>query len=178
MSDPMYDDSVWLEQIVQHNKLDVRWLLPFAIYRFEEQTERQLIDVTVILHDVDDQTFRRRLRIRWQPETRRFEQPPVQGNIITEFAACALAFALIPLYTRFYVTAVADEASRFDYWLYDGDNRVGLEVSGMISGNTQARRQQKIEQLLSNPFASDGYVCVLNFAQMDVHLSYHSWRAS
>lgn len=174
MSQSLRHDTLWLEQIVILNALDVRWFLPFAVFRLAELSDQRTVDFSVFLYDITGERFQRRLQLHWRAETPSFQQPPIQPTVLTEFAACAIAFAVLPFYTQFYVTAVVDESSRFDYWVTNGERSAGLEVSGMQSGNTQARRRQKVQQFRSNPVFSDGYVCVLNFAQRAVHLSYHA----
>jgi hypothetical protein len=47
---------------------------------------------------------------------------------------------------------------------------------GMVGARTadlEARRQQKIRQLLANPYGADGYVVVVGFAARRVIFSFH-----
>jgi hypothetical protein len=49
----------------------------------------------------------------------------------------------------------------------------GLEVSGTIQGDLDARMQIKRRQLKRNPYRSAGYVCVVGFEQQQVRLSFY-----
>jgi hypothetical protein len=99
--------------------------------------------------------------------------PPIQAHIITEWAACGIALALVPLYIPYRVLEVAQSGERFDYWLGEAVRAFGLEVSGTIQGDLDARMQIKRRQLKRNPYRSAGYVCVVGFEQQQVRLSFY-----
>lgn len=99
--------------------------------------------------------------------------PPVQDAVITEWAACGIACAILPFYTQFQLVKITESGDRFDYWVGDGSQLYGLEVSGILHGQTTSRQRIKKRQLLANPFGIGGYVCIVHFGEQSVHLSFH-----
>jgi hypothetical protein len=97
----------------------------------------------------------------------------VPERVITEWAACGVACVVMALYTGLTVRAVAAEGDRFDYWVDDGQYDYGLEVSGTLGGDLEARHRAKVRQLCDNPYGVDGYVVVVNFTTRRVVLSFH-----
>lgn len=99
--------------------------------------------------------------------------PPIQEHAVTEWAACGIACVIIPEFTPFHITNVTQRGDRFDYWVGDGSQEFGLEVSGTLSGNIAQRRRVKAKQLLENPRRVGGYVCIVRFDEQTVSLSFH-----
>ena len=97
----------------------------------------------------------------------------VPERVITEWAACGIACVLIALYAGLTVREVAADGDRFDYWVDDGQYEYGLEVSGTIGGDLEARHRAKVRQLCHNPYGIDGYVVVVNFVTRNIILSFH-----
>lgn len=173
MNSQQYDDFLQLEQIVSMNEIDARWLLPFTIYRLNQLTDQREIDLQVTLSEIQAKPKTRRLRLQWLAETPTLLNTPVQEEMVTELAACGLTCAVLPLYTQFHLRTVAERGAGFDYWVGDGVDLLGIEVSGMIDGDVDSRRQQKIAQLLNSKHRVDGFVSVVNFSRHLVQLSFH-----
>jgi hypothetical protein len=68
---------------------------------------------------------------------------------------------------------VAAEGDRFDYWVDDGQREYGLEVSGTLTDDVEARHRVKVRQLLENPFGVDGFVVVVGLANRRAICSFH-----
>jgi hypothetical protein len=49
---------------------------------------------------------------------------------VTEWAACGVACAVLGVYTRLRVRAVAADGDRFDYWVGDGEEEYGSLYDG------------------------------------------------
>jgi hypothetical protein len=62
---------------------------------------------------------------------------------------------------------------RFDYWVRQDGLRLGLEVSGTLEQDLEARHRQKFRQLNENPYGAGGYVVTVGFADRRVILSCH-----
>ncbi len=169
----MYDDIIWLEQITTLHEIDARWFLPFTVYRLNQLTDQREIDLNIVLEDVFAEPQTRRLRLHWRPDTPTLHNPPIQEEVITEWAACGLTCVVLPLYTSFRLFDVADRKDSFDYWVGDGQDLLGLEISGMLDGNIKARQRQKITQLLASRRKVNRFVSVVNFTRQMIHLSFH-----
>jgi hypothetical protein len=78
----------------------------------------------------------------------------------------------VSLYTGLQVRAVAAEGDRFDYWVGDGEQDYGLEVSGTMTEDVEARHQAKVRQLRENSYGVDGYVVVVGFATRQAIFSF------
>ena len=85
--------------------------------------------------------------------------PPVQETVITEWAACGIACAVLPFYTQLQLVKVTESGDRFDYWVGDGQQLYGLEVSGVVQGSLTCRQRTKTRQLLDNPCCRSGAAC-------------------
>ena len=172
MSEHIHNDLFQLEQITALNEIDARWLLPFTIYRLNQLTDQREIDFRITLNEIDTEPQTRRLRLKWSADTHSLRNAPVQEEMVTELAACGLTCAVLPLYTNFHLRMVAERGAGFDYWVGNGEELFGLEVSGMIDGDIHARQQQKIAQLLTSRHQVGGFVSVVNFGQQLVELSF------
>jgi hypothetical protein len=71
------------------------------------------------------------------------------------------------------MTDVAREGDRFDYWVGDDDREWGLEISGTEAEHLEERHSEKARQLLSNPYAMDGFVIVVRFASQEAWFTFH-----
>jgi len=115
----------------------------------------------------------RHLRLWWLPASATTLPLGIQENTVTEWAALGVACVVIDLYGGLRVRDVGTTGDRFDFWVIDGERDFGLEVSGTISAEVEARRREKVRQLLSNPHGLDGYVVVARFATRQVVFSHH-----
>jgi hypothetical protein len=97
----------------------------------------------------------------------------VPERTITEWAACGVACAVLARYTSMRICAVTGDGDRFDYWVRDGDQEYGLEVSGTITDDLETRLRLKIRQLCTNPYGVDGYVIIVGFSTNEVIFSFH-----
>lgn len=171
---PVADDQVHLEQVVKLNQIDTRWFLPFLIYRFREQTNQQVIQFSVTLQGISQQTSNKRvLELRWQKESETLSSPPIQSSVITEWAAYGMACVVVPFYTGLPIAQVTQIGERFDFWVRKDLEKFGLEVSGTLEGNLEQRQQVKQRQLLRNPKPVGGYVSVTSFRERHTILSFH-----
>jgi hypothetical protein len=64
----------------------------------------------------------------------------------------------------------------FDYWVSDGQNDFGLEISGTGATDVETRHRAKVRQWRENPFGVDGYVVVVGFVTREVKLSFHRYE--
>src|SRR5262249_20619411 len=92
---------------------------------------------------------------------------------LTEWAALGVACAIIWHFAGLRLHEVAALGDRGDYWVIRDNLDFGLEISGTKSADLEARHQEKIEQLLANPYGADGYVVVAGFAARRVIFSFH-----
>jgi hypothetical protein len=91
---------------------------------------------------------------------------------ITEFAALGLCCVLLSEATNHEITEVTRRGEKADYWL--GDKEMLVEVSGQTSGDLDALREEKQQQLLENPHNRSGFVCVCNFQSRRAYLWFYS----
>lgn len=166
------DDSISLNEIAAlHPLVEVGLFIPFVHYWLRELTDGDKVVLTVSFDNFPFYT--RKLEITWDEETPTFRYPPIQSSVVTEWAAYGIAAAVLALYTDFRFSRVSVRGERFDYWVTDGVNLCGLEVSGMLHGSLTARTQAKQQQLLANPFIANGYVCVVHFGEALVQLAWY-----
>jgi hypothetical protein len=99
----------------------------------------------------------------------------VQANTVTEWAAVGVALAVVAHYTGFRVRHVATPGNSFDYWLTDGRWQYGLEVSGTMTEELEARHRDKVRQLRANPYGVDGLVVTVCFPARAVILSINTY---
>jgi hypothetical protein len=115
----------------------------------------------------------RQLHFTWSPMSEARRVPPVQDHIITEWAACGMACALVPLVTNFRVLQVTQMGDSFDYWIGDEQQEFGLEISGTLTNELETRHRSKIRQLLSNKRRVAGFVSVTSFGNGRSIFSFH-----
>jgi hypothetical protein len=169
-----------LESAFRWRPVNTYIFAPFLIARLEEnsQASDRALTYQISLHNVQGENRRTvPLKLTWTDSM----VPPVplaaQREYITEAAACGLAFALISHFTAAVLVDVADRGDRFDYVLSQNGVRCGVEVSGTQAEDRQSlrdRHQQKIRQLLDNPYGWGGYVVIVGFTRCEVILSYHN----
>lgn len=169
-----FDDQLSLNRAVQNNLIDAQWFLPFTIYRLQQYTASSQLLLMVTLEQIHTtSTISRRLLLHWEENSPQLSLPPVQDTVITEWAACGIACAVLPFYTGLQLVKVTESGDRFDYWVGDGQQLYGLEISGILHGRLEPRQRMKARQLLDNPFGIGGYVCIVQFDQQRVNLSFH-----
>jgi hypothetical protein len=169
-----FDDQLSLNHALQNHAIDARWFLPFTVYRLHPYAQsRQAVVIVTLQNILPGLKVSKRLLLTWNEDTPLLSVPPVQETVVTEWAACGIACAVLPLYTRFHLVKITESGDRFDYWVGDGRQLYGLEVSGILRGETTSRKRIKERQLLANPFGVGGYVCIVHFSEQSVHLSFH-----
>ena len=169
-----FDDRLSLNQAVRNNAIDAEWFLPFTINRLQRHAPSQQLIITVTLRAIlAEPVVVRRLLLTWETNTLLITPPPVQETVITEWAACGIACVVLPFYTQLQIVKVTESGDRFDYWVGDGHQLYGLEVSGLWQGSLVGRKRMKTRQLLDNPFGVGGYVCIVHFGEQSVDLSFH-----
>jgi hypothetical protein len=163
-----------IETLLAKSAIEASLFLPFMIFRLRPYAVDRCVTLTVLLFDTGNETPQtHELQLTWHSASDTLLVPPVQTHILTEWAACGIALALVPLYIPYRVLEVAQSGARFDYWLGETVREVGLEVSGTIYGDLVARTQIKQQQLKRNPYKSAGYVCVVGFEKQQVRLSFY-----
>jgi hypothetical protein len=177
MAEALAPDRFYLGDIGEAHQIGADLFVPFAIVRlggFSGFTEAGLL---VELRDIGDAgTGQRRLELHWPAASVPAEALAVSERHVTEWAACAIACVVAHVYGQLQVCAVTGDGDRFDYWVTDGQRQLGLEVSGTVSGDLEARHRAKVEQLLDNPFGVDGYVVVVDFEARRVIFSFHQYQ--
>ncbi len=172
-----FDDTISLNEIAALNPLvDVQVFIPFVHYRLQPLSDENAIVLSVSFNNLPF-AKQKRLRLTWDETTPKLRYPPVQASVMTEWAACGIAGAVLPFYTNLEFARVTERGERFDYWLSDGSQLFGLEISGMVRGSLTARKRVKRKQLQSNPDKVTGYVCIVHFEKAAVHLSFHGAKA-
>jgi len=168
------DGPQQLEELLAQAAIDASLFLPFTIFRLRPYASNHQVALTVALYETGSETPQTYpLQLTWHPGSDTLVMPPIQAHSITEWAACGLALALVPLYIPYRVLEVAQSGERFDYWLGEAVREVGLEVSGTIQSDLDIRMQIKRRQLKRNPYRSAGYVCVVGFEQQQVRLAFY-----
>lgn len=169
-----FDDQLSINEAILKNEIDAQWFLPFIIHRLQAYTDSRQVVIKVTFQDVlEEPIVVRQLLLTWDVDTPKFTSPPVQESVITEWAACGIACAIIPFYTELNLIKVTESGDRFDYWIGDGAQLYGLEVSGILQGSRTSRERAKVQQLLDNPFGIGGYVCIVHFGEQSIDLSFH-----
>lgn len=167
-------DEYSLENIRRDHRIDLGIFIPFAITRLCENAGDTNALLTVKLRDIETSgESLRRLLLSWAAESLPIQPAVAQERTITELAACAVASAVLARYTFMRIREVTGDGDRFDYWVDDGENEYGLEISGTLSGDCEARHHLKTQQLISNPFGVSGFVIVTSFAPREVICSFH-----
>ncbi len=173
-------DEFRLENIAHEHRIGSEIFVPFAIIRLGEGSSATEATLTVKLRGIGSEgETQRNLRLFWSPESAPSQAVGVQERTVTEWAACGVACAIMALYTNLRIREVAAVGERFDYWVSDmSDNgyEYGLEVSGTITDELEARHNAKIRQLRDNPYGVDGYVVVVGFATKEIIFSFNQFQ--
>jgi hypothetical protein len=100
-----------------------------------------------------------------------------QEHTLTEHAALGLACMLVHHRLGMQLTEVTYRGEKVDYWL--GDKEFVIEVGGRQECDLDQFCEQKAtEQLRTNPFERDGYVCVAEFSTARAKLWFYSYSQS
>jgi hypothetical protein len=152
--------------------------IPFAVARLQRHPGDLDALLTVELRGIPDQPMdQRELRIVWELGSVSPAPLAVQEYPLTEWAALGVACAVIWHFGALRLHAVAALGDRFDYWVRRETREFGLEVSGTMAGDLEARHREKRRQLLANPYGVDGYVLVVDFTTRRAVFSFHSHEA-
>jgi hypothetical protein len=170
-------DHYALESIARDHPIGAAVFIPFAVARLRGETEASEAALTVRLRGIGsaDETICV-LRLSWSAESVPERPPAVQERTVTEWAACGVACAVVSLYAGLTVREVTVTGDRFDYWVSDGEQEYGLEVSGTMTEDIETRHSAKVQQLRDNPYGVDGYVVVVGFATREVIFSFHRFE--
>lgn len=167
-------DTYRLEDIDQTHHIGAALFVPCTILRLRGDTAATEATLAVELQNLGDVSPpQRTLHLSWSSASVPTQSLGVPERVITEWAACGIACVVIALYAGLTVREVAADGDRFDYWVDDGQYEYGLEVSGTIGGELEARHRAKVRQLCDNPYGVDGYVVVVRFVTRHILLSFH-----
>src|SRR5947209_5104584 len=172
-------DSAWdefaLESIAELHAIETRPFIPFAITRLALDPVTMEARLAVELRGVRDaqSVEHRRLRLTWASAS--VPQMPLgmQEHPTTEWAAVAVACAVVWQYGGLRIHKVAEWGSNFDYWVRGQAGRLALEVSGTTTDDVAGRHREKVRQLRGNPYRVGGYVVVVGFGTRQVTFSRH-----
>lgn len=165
-----------LEDIATAHPIAAEVFLPFTIVRMGGEPGVTEASLTVELRDVGRSgNSVHQLDLYWSAASMLAQPLAVPHRHITEWAACGIACVVARVYGQLEVCGVTGDGDRFDYWVTDGQREFGLEVSGTVSGDLEARHRVKTEQLLDNPFGVDGYVVVVDFVARRAIFSFHRY---
>jgi hypothetical protein len=169
-------DEYRLENIARDHPVAVGMFVPFAIERLRGDGDDTEATLSVSLRDLGfTGEVQRVLRLVWSPTSVSLRPLAVQPHTLTEWAAIAIACAVVSHYGGLRVQEVAAYGDRFDTWVTDGEREYGLEVSGTTTEEVETRHRAKVRQLLANPFGVDGYVVVVGFATRTAVFSFHRY---
>jgi hypothetical protein len=153
------------------------WRSPLVARLLEsEQYQDDSRALAVSYRGESDDMEESELLLSWSGLATDYEQciNTYQDTVITEFAALAVACVLCSSKAGLQVTEVTKRGEKVDYWL--GDRAYVLEVSGTIAGDLNAIAATKAtNQLQSNPFDKDGYVCVARFHDPEARLWFYKY---
>jgi hypothetical protein len=134
-------------------------------------------EFTVTLQNIGTAGTRtHQLQLRWQRENTLQGSSPVQERVVTEWAACGIACAVLWHYTGQRVLYSAGEGQGFDYWVGDEKQEQGMEISGTAleeASEMQRRHREKRDQLFSS-LSVGGYVVIVGLARREIIFSYHA----
>lgn len=165
-----------LENIANDHNIGAEIFIPFVVARLKEDANQTEVVLTVKLRNINNSDSERSLRFCWSAENRPTQPIAVQERVVTEWAACGVACAIVASYTSVHINQVAVEGDRFDYWLSDGEQEYGLEISGTMTDELNSRHSIKVRQLRDNPHEVDGYVVVVGFSTKEAIISFNSFR--
>lgn len=163
-----------LEDIVLDHQIGAGVFVPFVIARLQgEQRATEAMLTVALLNFKNVPNHQEQLRLYWSSSSAPTQPFGVQERTITEWAALGLACVVLARYTPMRISQVAADGDRFDFWVSDGNREYGLEVSGTMTAEIEARHRSKVRQLLETPYEIDGYVIVAGFAENKVICSFH-----
>ena len=171
--------EIALEEAFQSRPVNTQIFRPFLISRLMEHPAvvENTLEYQVQLQDVGEPGTRSvTVKWTWTEEMIPAGVLAVQPEDVTEWAACALAFAIVSNFTEAQMNSVARRSERYDYVFAENGVLCGVEVSGSQTEDRQVLRDrhlQKIRQLLANPRRWGGYVVIVGFARREVWLSHH-----
>ena len=172
-------DEFRLGDRVSGHAVDTSVFLPFTIGRLIAGTRQNRATLDVELRNVlGEGVASRRLRVAWEADAIPRLPLGVTERTATEWAACGLASVLLSVYTESWLSGVAMDGDRFDYWVSDGVQDLALEVSGTVLENPERRHRLKVRQLLDNPYGIDGYVVVVGFRALQCIFSFERFRGT
>jgi len=167
-------ESFRLETIGELHPVAAHLFVPFAVARLQQHPEDTEAVLAVTLSGIDEQSAEDRpLRLLWERSSIPTKPLAIQDQPLTEWAALGVACAVIWHFAGLRLHAVAALGDRVDYWVKRENREFGLEISGTRTGDLEARLQEKIRQLLANPYGADGYVVVVGFAARRAIFSFH-----
>ena len=167
-------ESFRLETLGELHPVAVHLFVPFAVARLQQQSGATEAVLAVELRGIPDQPSEERpLRLWWQPASAVTLPLAVQDAPLTEWAALGVACTVIWHCGGLRLHAVAGVGDSFDYWVLQEDREFGLEISGTMADDLEARHREKTRQLLANPFGVDGYVFVVDLATRRAIFSFH-----
>ena len=158
-----------LAEALQAQAIDATVFEPFVIAGLGGTPDSavQTTEFTVTLHNIGKAGTRtHQLRIKWQGANALQGSSPMQERVVTEWAACGIACAILWHHTGFRVREAAREGEGFDYWVGEGLELSGMEVSGTFApevSEMQRRHREKQAQLFSE-LSVGGYVAIIGFA--------------
>jgi len=160
------------------HSVDTSLFLPFTVARLLRSGAETHAALTIKFFDIlGPGLVTDRLNIHWDSGQIHRTAFPVSERTITEWGACGIACVLLSAYTDLRLTAVGLDGDRFDYWVSDGENDFGLEVSGTTVEDLETRHRFKVRQLLGNPHGVDGYVVVVDFSAREAVFSFNRFEA-
>lgn len=167
-----------LEELSAPHLIGAELFAPFAAKRLGAGGETEAILNVQLMDIAEPGEAQSKLRLMWSADLDLAgrERPAVQGRTVTELAACTVACVVCQLYAGLQITEIAQEGDRFDYWVSDGTQEFGLEVSGTMGHDVRKRHREKIAQLRKNPYGADGFVVVTGFASRVVIFSFNHFR--
>src|SRR5262245_49525769 len=140
------EDSYQLERIAADHAIGAEVLIPFAIERLQQHGRNESA-LDMRLRDIGAAGERRRtLRLRWAEASVPGRPAAIDARSVTEWAACAVACVVMSAYAGLRVLAVSADGDAFDYWVGNDERELGLEVSGTLLEDVDARHQAKVRQ--------------------------------
>lgn len=176
----MAEQNCRLEEELRRHRIDASIFTPFVVLRLGDAGANQNAQISVRLRDMDSPgEVVHSLNLSWEDQSVPVLPLGVQERVVTEWAACGIACAVLSVYTDLRIRSVAAEGDRFDYWIGNDEYEYGLEVSGTVmeaQEDVEARHRSKVRQLLDNPYEVDGYVIVVSFAARQAICSFHRFE--
>jgi hypothetical protein len=170
-------DAYHLEDIVtDHPLAPASFIAPTVVRLSDGDPAAAETVLTVELENVGGRNETRELGVSWNltPLEAHAQTRGLPAKVVTEIAGYGVAAVLIARYTRFRL--MVDETlygDRFDFWVSDGHEWLGLEATGVVAGSAATLQRLKRQQLAENPYGVDGFVVVVVFRPGRALLSFH-----